>query len=220
MAEPKKETVRIALPPRPEPKVDPQNGDAKRDTARIVLPSRTPVLPPRRPPIAATPPAPVSAEPAPETPLTSLRRPPVQTTQPSAASPVLQPLPKPAPPPPAFVPPPAPPFVPPPAPPAPPASVTPLPKPGSFGVSPGPKKETARITILPKPVPLTKPAVNMTKTQPLIMRPAASSPASPVVVATSTARDPFDSISRPLCWALLGTSALIFIIQIWNYAVS
>jgi hypothetical protein len=204
MAEPKKETVRIALPPRPEPKLDPQNGEPKRDTARIVLPSRTPVLPPRRPPTALTPPSPVSVEPAAEAPLTSLRRPPVQSTQQPAASPVLQPLPKPAAPPP----------------PAPPASVTPLPKPGSFGVSPGPKKETARITILPKPVPLTKPAVNMTKTQPLIMRPAAVMPASPVIVATSAARDPFDSISRPLCWALLGVSALIFIIQIWNYAVS
>ena len=47
MAEPKKETVRIALPPRPEQAAAAPN-IAKRDTARIVLPSRTPVTPIRR----------------------------------------------------------------------------------------------------------------------------------------------------------------------------
>jgi hypothetical protein len=87
-------------------------------------------------------------------------------------------------------------------------------------VHPGPKKETARITILPKPLPTPKPAVNMTKTQPLIMRPAAVVQAAPVVIIPSKAVDPFDSIPRSLCWGLLGISALIFIIQIWNYAVS
>jgi hypothetical protein len=29
-----------------------------------------------------------------------------------------------------------------------------------------------------------------------------------------------DAIPRPLCWAALGISALIFLIQIWNYVVS
>ena len=42
MAEPKKETVRIALPQRPEQAASIPSV-AKRDTARIVLPSRTPV---------------------------------------------------------------------------------------------------------------------------------------------------------------------------------
>ena len=43
---------------------------------------------------------------------------------------------------------------------------------------------------------------------------------APVIVATSNAIDAFDSIPRPLCWGLLGISALIFLIQIWNYALS
>lgn len=197
MAEPKKETVRIALPPRPETKHDPQNGGAKRDTARIVLPSRTPAIPPRRSPPTIKPPSPISVEPAAESPIISLRRPPVQPPH-SAASPVLQPLPKPAAPDPL------------------PSVSEPAASENFTGVSvqPGPKKETARITILPKP------AVNMTKTQPLIMRPAAVVQTSPVVVATSSATDAFDSIPRWLCWGLLGISALIFFIQIWNYAVS
>ena len=29
-----------------------------------------------------------------------------------------------------------------------------------------------------------------------------------------------DTIPRPLCWALLAISAVIFLIQIWNYVVS
>src|SRR5258708_4631873 len=89
MAEPKKETVRIALPPRPEP-VGSLPNEAKRDTARIVLPSRTPVTPIRRSPpnITALP----SAGPAPEAPSVLPRRPPVIAP---ATSPMLQPLPKP-----------------------------------------------------------------------------------------------------------------------------
>src|SRR3954470_16069926 len=89
MAEPKKETVRIALPPRPAPAGSTQN-EAKRDTARIVLPSRTPVTPIRRLPPNVTPlPA---AGPAPEAPSVLPRRPPVIAP---ATSPMLQPLPKP-----------------------------------------------------------------------------------------------------------------------------
>jgi hypothetical protein len=134
-----------------------------------------------------------------ESPITSLRRPPVQAPQVST-SPVLQPLPKPV---------------------APdPAPRVSAPAPGNFaGISPGPKKETARIAVLPKPAVVPKPAVNMTKTQPLIMRPTPVVQTAPVIV-TSRAPDPFDSIPRSLCWILLGLSALIFFIQIWNYAVS
>jgi len=92
---------------------------------------------------------------------------------------------------------------------------------GGISTQAGPKKETARITVLPKPVALPKPAVNMTKTQPLIMRPTPVVQTSPVLLAApSKSTDPFDSIPRALCWALLGLSALIFLIQIWNYAVS
>src|SRR5438045_8984728 len=88
MAEPKKETVRIALPPRPAPKDAGQNGGAK-DTARIVLPSRTPVIPPRRVPPAISPSTP-AADADSESPVTSSRRPPV-----APPSPLLRPLPTP-----------------------------------------------------------------------------------------------------------------------------
>ena len=140
MAEPKKETVRIALPPRAAPKDAGQNGGAK-DTARIVLPSRTPVIPPRRVPPAISPSTP-AAEAVSESPVASLRRPPV----------------------------------------APP-----------------------------------KPTVNMTKTQPLIMRPVGSGPASPITVVTSRPVHGLDLIPRSYCWGLLGISAFILLIQVWNY---
>jgi hypothetical protein len=42
----------------------------------------------------------------------------------------------------------------------------------------------------------------------------------PVVVAPSGEIDPFDSLPRWFCWGLLCISALIFLIQIWNYTLS
>jgi hypothetical protein len=203
MAEPKKETVRIALPPRPD-KMQPSPSAEKRDTARIVLPSRTPVAPLRRLPPKITPLP--SSESATESPPISLHRPPVAPPQSAAVSPLLQPLPKP---------------------PGPEmsaesrAAITP--RPAASETSPaasthaGPKKETARISILPQPA--AAPSINMTKTQPLLLRPAAGIQAAPVVI-TSKPLDPFDSIPRSFCWGLLGISALIFLIQIWNYVVS
>jgi hypothetical protein len=83
----------------------------------------------------------------------------------------------------------------------------------------GPKKETARITILPKPAPSAAPTINMAKTQPLVMQPPTGGQPAPVII-TSKPLAPLDTISRPLCWALLGVSAAIFLIQIWNYVVS
>src|SRR4051812_22104756 len=89
MAEPENEPVRITLPPRLEAAGSTQS-QAKRDTARIVLPSRTPVTPIRRlPPNVA--PLPTSG-PAPEAPSVLPRRPPMITP---VTSPMLQPLPKP-----------------------------------------------------------------------------------------------------------------------------
>jgi hypothetical protein len=205
MAEPKKETVRIALPPRPD-KLQPSASAEKPDTARIVLPSRTPVAPLRRLPPKITPlPDPASTtEPA----TISLHRPPVAPPQSSTASPLLQPLPKP------------------------PGldptdesreARTSLPAVSQTNPAPsiyaGPKKETARISILPRPVPAPAPAVNMTKTQPLLIRPAAGVQPVPVIIAPKPA-DIFDSIPRPYCWALFGIAALIFLIQILNYVVS
>jgi hypothetical protein len=196
MAEPKKETVRIALPPRAAPKDSGQNGGTK-DTARIVLPSRTPVIPPRRvPPTIA--PADATADSTGESPAISLRRPPI-----APPSPLLRPLPKP----PGIAP----------------ASeeaasnIAPPAAAQTAEVEPGPKKETARIKILPKPVGPPKPVVNMTKTQPLIMRPAGTAPVSPITIVTSRPVHGLDLIPRSYCWGLLGISALILLIQIWNY---
>ena len=198
MDEPKKETARISLPAGPE-----QAGSApsveKCDTARIVLPTRTPVTPIRRLPPTITPmPA---AEPAAETSTVLPRRPPVTT--PPSSSPLLQPLPKP-----------------PgiegdaarPVPPAAGSSIAP-------SVNRGPKKETARISVLPRPAPAPAPAINMTKTQPLLVHPVGTIQPAPVII-TSKPLPRADAIPRPLCWTLLGISAVIFLIQIWNYVVS
>jgi hypothetical protein len=88
--------------------------------------------------------------------------------------------------------------------------------------TPGPKKETARITVLPDPQP--KPAVQMKKTQPLIDLPAMEMPASTVTLTPAPAPKAqpqpqlrIDQIPMPLCWALLGVSAATLILQIWNY---
>ncbi|MEN3370112.1 MAG: hypothetical protein V7609_2255 [Verrucomicrobiota bacterium] len=212
MAEPKKETVRIALPPKADQTSAPQTAPM-RETTRIVLPSRTPPVPVRRsPPTFA--PSPSTVGSTAEPPVISLRRPPVSPPAISTSSPLLQPLPKPA------------------GPAATPDSstATPANPPAERGngngpaiqspssLHPGPKKETARIRILPRPA-ATGPSVNMTKTQPLLVRPATTTQPAPVIV-TSRPLDPFESIPRNFCWTLLGISAVIFLIQIWNYVVS
>ena len=84
--------------------------------------------------------------------------------------------------------------------------------------TPGPKKETARITVLPDPQP--KPAVQMKKTQPLIDLPVMETPATTVTLTPEPAPKPqlrIDQIPMPLCWTLLAVSAAILILQIWNY---
>ena len=81
-----------------------------------------------------------------------------------------------------------------------------------------PKKETTRITILPDPP--AKLAVEMKKTQPLINLPAVEAPATSVTVAPKIEPQPvskIDEMPTPLCWGLLGVSAAILILQIWNY---
>ena len=201
MAEPKKETVRIALPPRPEQAASAPS-IAKRDTARIVLPSRTPVTTIRRLPPTITP-LPAS-ESTVEAPSILPRRPP----ETPAASPLLQPLPKP----PGMETDPG-------------AAIRPVPPArdesvmGALSVNRGPKKETARISVLPRPAPVAAPAINMTKTQPLLIHPTGSTPVAPVVI-TSKPVARVDAIPRSLAWGLLAISALIFLIQIWNYVVS
>jgi hypothetical protein len=204
MAEPKKETVRIALPPRPE-QASSAPSVAKRDTARIVLPSRDPVTPIRRLPPTITPLP--SAESAAEAPSVLPRRPPAAPAA-SPSSSMLQPLPKP----PGIEPDPAAAIRP--VPPARDESVTTAPS-----VNRGPQKETARISVLPSPAPVARPTINMTKTQPLLIQPTGSVPVAPVVI-TSKPVAPVDAIPRSLAWGLLAVSAVIFLIQIWNYVVS
>ena len=56
----------------------------------------------------------------------------------------------------------------------------------------------------------------MKKTQPLITMPETVPQSTPLTVARDTVKI-VDAIPKPLCWAVLGISAAIFIIQIWNY---
>jgi hypothetical protein len=129
-------------------------------------------------------------------PLIPVRRPPALPAQ-VTASPVLQPLAKAA------------------GPSRPPSEAPRIPLPtaadrratsanyASVSIQPSPKNETARIAIVPK-LPET----------------ADRSQSKPGIVLTSTAIGAFDSIPRQFCWGLLGISTLIFLIQIWNYALS
>jgi len=94
-------------------------------------------------------------------------------------------------------------------------AVAPLPNPSLVA---GPKKETARITVLPDPPP-APPSVQMKKTQPLINMPAASVPlpVSPVTVPDKRQTGMTSEIPMAFCWALLGVSAVVLLIQILNY---
>jgi hypothetical protein len=82
--------------------------------------------------------------------------------------------------------------------------------------SPSPKKETARIAIMPEPrsAPAT---VKMSKTQPLITAPEPMRETAPISIEPASSSEAIESIPVPLCWALVGISALIFIIQVWTY---
>jgi len=87
----------------------------------------------------------------------------------------------------------------------------------SAASSPGPKKETARIAVLPDPHLTASPTVQMKKTQLLITTPEITPQNAPLTVARRDTGAMVDAIPMPLCWTLLGVSAVILIIQIWNY---
>ena len=74
-----------------------------------------------------------------------------------------------------------------------------------------PKNETARIARMPDPPSKSVPTVQMKKTQPLIAMPHAAPTRTSIAVA------PAQKSAMPLCWVLLGASAMILIIQIWTY---
>jgi hypothetical protein len=82
------------------------------------------------------------------------------------------------------------------------APVRPLPIPPSLG----PKKETVRIPLMPEPLRSAQ-----KKTQPLISMPDVI-PQNPAIAVA-----PIEKRPMLLYWMLLGTSALILIIQIWTY---
>src|SRR6478672_3447985 len=208
--QPKKETVRITLPPRRGDAVAPQDDDI----VRINLPAR--------PPTSEPPPTPL----APKSGNVPIPRPPVSQV-PFPKPPVASvPVPRtfaPPPPPPAAVPPP--PL---------PAAKTPVPRPmGTAAAAPAPSaaapapaappttplaKETAHISILPDP---PKPApMKMSKTQPLFTLTATpvTPPTAPVTIAPAMApQRVIESIPTSLCWGLVLVSAAILIIEIWNY---
>ena len=55
------------------------------------------------------------------------------------------------------------------------------------------------------------------KTQPLITMPDPNIESAPITVAPTQASEVVDLVPMSLCWTMLGGSALILIIQIWNY---
>lgn len=156
-----------------------------RDTVRITLPTRPPASPPL---------------PAPAPPGAGVPRPPV-------AKPLIPPAPSRPVQPPRFVPPPPPP---------PPTSGVPVSRPVPSPMpAVGPKKETARITLLPDPPAPT--GVQMKKTQPLIDMPSMAPPPMTPVAVASEPTPVVSAIPMALCWGLLGVSAAILLIQILNY---
>ena len=191
--EPKKDTVGIVLPPQPVAK-PPGTNTRSRETVRIQVPPRQPSnkapLRPQTQPVTAPKPFPKAVVPPPPPP-------------PSAQAPSTVPASKPA-------------TVSPPAP----ASVLGLVSAAPESISPGPKKETARVPIVPEPPARPAPAVQMKKTQPLIAMPH-NTPQSPSIAVAPTEKADgsamMDAIPMPTCWTLLGVSAVILIIQIWTY---
>jgi hypothetical protein len=92
----------------------------------------------------------------------------------------------------------------------------------------GLQRDVASHDIARIPLPPRSPTIPPRRSPPAITLPSldAAQP-GPVafvqpatVLATSKAIESFDSTPRWFCWGLLGLSALIFLIQIWNYALS
>ena len=85
-------------------------------------------------------------------------------------------------------------------------------------VSPGPKKETARVPVIARTMPA--PAVEMKKTQPLIAMPQITPQRGSIAAKPADKGEEsaiLNAIPMPICWALLGVSTVILIIQIWTY---
>jgi hypothetical protein len=106
------------------------------------------------------------------------------------------------------------------APAAPPAA-PPKPGAGSLPIAParppGPKIETARVSSPGDPASKSAAPVQMKKTQPLVTMPESTAPPSVPLTVTSEPAAAVEPLPLRLCWAVLGVSAVILIIQIWNY---
>ena len=86
-----------------------------------------------------------------------------------------------------------------------------------------PKKETVQISLASGPQQAgPAPSVPKRDAIPIVlpMRPPSVLPQPAPAVIPSRLVTPVDAIPPPVCWALLGISTLIFLIQIWNYVVS
>lgn len=95
--------------------------------------------------------------------------------------------------------------------------------PGS-GTQAGPRKETARITILPQPATPMASTIKMAKTQPLLTVPVPQPQSAPVVVTPESGVETsggslqmLDAVPLPVCWTIFGISTVTLLIQIWNY---
>jgi hypothetical protein len=89
--------------------------------------------------------------------------------------------------------------------------------PAPDSLSSGPKKETARIPLIPDPPARPIPTVQMKKTQPLVAIPQSMAQSASIAVAPTDKSGMVDTIPMPVCWTLLGFSAVILIMQIWTY---
>ncbi len=187
--EPKKETVRIALPPRP-PGAPTTPRPPGSETVRINMPARPPAGPVARPPTAhaPVPPAPSKAVAPPPT----FRPPPVAPGS-AAAAPA-----RPAPPPP----------------PAPSASsgvassAGPKKETARISLAPEPLARPAAAIQMKKTQPLVTMPEPSRQTAPIAVKVA------PQEVEEETF---IDSLPMSFCWAVLVASAAILTIQIWNY---
>ena len=194
MKEPKKETVRITLPPRLPDEVTAEEAPAP----RINLPNRPPVRPPP-PPIFGKPISPVEDEAiatpaAPSPPSATPPRPGRPPDAPPFSNPELNPT-LPAEPPGSSL-----------------GSQPALPEAESRRTRLGPRKETARVASRESPMKAT---VRLSSIQP------GAAPLAGVVRGPRgtevTAPALLDVIPRSFCWALLGVSALSLLIQLWIY---
>ncbi|MDQ6623297.1 MAG: hypothetical protein M3Y86_07410 [Verrucomicrobiota bacterium] len=241
---PKPPTVPVKAPPMGRPPMPQPSGGPVRPPPPGAMPPRPPApIAEMNAPAMAEPPQPSAMMPRPPAPSPPApARPPMPppplvrpAAVPTSSSPEPAKTPTPAPPPPLVMPPrprvlpPAPRVIPPPAPPG---AVTSAPAnyPGSSAQA-GPKKETARISILPEPAAPPPATVKMAKTQPLMTTPAAKMQSVPVTVAKTPLVNVsqeslgemfalLDSVPLPICWTIFAVSSVTLLIQIWNYLAS